>query len=189
MGFAIPGAIFALVMSDPKHVLLIGFMCAGKSTVGRELAKLVGLPYVDLDRLIEQRVGPLTPFFQREGEEAFRRAEATVLDELLSNPPAVIATGGGTPCTGNNLQRMKETGTVVWLDVPMDTLMPRIERAGGDRPLLFGLKGEALKERVEQLLEAREPCYAQADMIVQAGVAPNVVAERIANVLGTPQAR
>ncbi len=161
------------------RIFLIGFMCSGKTTVGRVLAPLLGRPFLDLDREVEKRVGPLLPFIQREGEEAFRRIEAEVLGELLDCPPAVIATGGGTPCEGDNMARLKAAGTVVWLDVPMERLMPRIERAGGDRPLLFGLKGDALRARVEELLDARTPIYAEADIIVQAGATPAEVAERI----------
>ena len=161
------------------RLFLIGFMCSGKTTVGRVLAPLLGLPFVDLDRIAEQRVGPLLPFVQREGEEAFRRIEAEVLDELLAGPPAVIATGGGTPTQDDHMQRMKEAGTVVWLDVPLRQLMTRIERAGGDRPLLFGLKGDALEARVQELLDSRTPVYAEADVIVQAGATPVEVAERI----------
>lgn len=161
------------------HVQLIGFMCSGKSRIGRELAPLLGLPFHDLDRVIEQRVGPIKPFFEREGEEAFRRIEAEVLQDLLASPPAVLSMGGGTPCEGDNLLRMKAAGTVVWLDVPMDVLMPRIERAGADRPLLAGSKGEALRERVETLLRPRMPIYQQADLHLNASGTPLEVAERI----------
>jgi len=161
------------------RIFLIGFMCSGKTTVGRVLAPLLDLPFVDLDRVVEQRVGPLLPFVQREGEEAFRLIEAEVLGELLDGLQAVIATGGGTPTQDDHLERMKAAGTVVWLDVPIKQLMPRIERAGGDRPLLFGLKGDALRRRVEELLDERTPIYAQADVIVQAGTTPAEVAERI----------
>lgn len=165
------------------HVQLIGFMCSGKSRIGRELAPLLGLPFHDIDRVIEQRVGPIKPFFEREGEAAFRTVEAQVLMELLTLPPAVIAMGGGTPCEGDNLYRMKAAGTVAWLDVPLDVLMPRIARAGGDRPLLAGLKGEALRERVEALLQPRLPFYVQADVRVDATGAPVEVAQRIAAAL------
>jgi len=161
------------------HVQLIGFMCSGKSRIGRELAPLLGLPFHDLDRLIEQRVGPIKPFFEREGEDAFRRIEAEVLLDLLASPPAVLSMGGGTPCEGDNLVRMKAAGTVVWLDVPMDVLMPRIERAGGDRPLLAGLKGEALHTRVDELLQPRIPFYRQADLLINATGTPPEVAHRI----------
>lgn len=169
--------------SNARPILLIGFMCSGKSTVGKVLAPMLGLPFVDLDRVIEQRVGPVTPFFQREGEEAFRAVEHDVLVELLKGPPCVLSSGGGTPCEGENLALMKAAGTVVWLDVPLADLMPRIERAGRDRPLLFGLSGDELRNRVEELLAAREAVYAEAHMIVQAGASPTVVAERIVRAL------
>ena len=171
------------------HIFLIGFMCSGKSRIGRELAPLSGLPFHDLDRVVEQRVGPIMPFFQREGEAAFRAIEAEVLEELLSGPDAVIATGGGTPCEGDNLSLMQATGTVVWLDVPLPELVRRIERSGGDRPLLFGLKGEALRDRVEELLAPRLPVYRKADITVQANVAPAMSAERIRTALGERQPR
>lgn len=171
------------------RLFLIGFMCAGKSRVGRELAPLLGLPFVDIDRVVEERAGPLVPFFQQHGEEAFRQKESEVLNELLNGPSAVIATGGGTPCTGDNLERMKAGGTVVWLDVSLDVLMARIERAGGDRPLLLGLKDEALRQRVEELLAEREPTYVQADFIIPADAAPAEVAERIRITVRPLQAR
>ncbi len=166
------------------RLFLIGFMCSGKSTVGKVLAQRMQLPFVDVDRMVEARVGPLLPYVQRHGEAAFREEETQVLDTLLVGPAAVIATGGGTPCQGQNMERMLAAGTVVWLDLPMGMLLPRIERSGGDRPLLFGLKGEALRHRVQQLLDERTDIYARAHIIVQAGVPPTEVAERIVSVLG-----
>jgi len=171
------------------HIFLIGFMCSGKSRIGRELAPLLGLPFHDLDRVIEQRVGPITPYFQRAGEGAFRNVEAEVLEELSTGPDAVIATGGGTPCEGDNLRLMQRAGTVVWLHVPLVDLMPRIQRSGGDRPLLFGFKGDALRERVEELLGPRSPIYRKADVTVLANVAPAMVAERIRAALQERQSR
>lgn len=165
------------------HVQLIGFMCAGKSRVGRELAPLLALPFLDLDRVIEQRVGAIKPYFEQQGESAFRALETEVLCEILSGPPAVIAMGGGTPCVDGNLERMKAAGTVVWLHVPVEVLMPRIERAGGDRPLLAGLKGAALRERVETLLAPREPVYSRADIHIDAVGEPGPIAMRIAEAL------
>jgi len=161
------------------RILLIGFMCSGKSRIGRELAALLGLSFHDLDRVIEQRVGAIKPFFDQRGEEAFREVEAEVLAELLSGDDAVIATGGGTPSVPDNLERMLQAGTVVWLDVPMDVLMPRIIRSGGDRPLLFGLKGEALRVQVETLLEPRLPIYERAHIRIEATGTPRSIAERI----------
>jgi shikimate kinase len=166
------------------RVFLIGFMCSGKSTVGRQLAPLLGLPFIDLDREVEARVGPLLPFIQRHGEAAFRAREAAVLQELAVGAAAVIATGGGTPCAPGHMELMRRAGSVVWIDVPMPALMPRIVRAGGDRPLLFGLKGAALEQRVAQLLSARTPRYALAHHRIDGDGAPAEVASRIAAALG-----
>lgn len=162
-----------------NRLLLIGFMCSGKSTVGRLVAQRLGMPFIDLDRVIEARVGPLLPFVQREGEEAFRRIESEVLRDLLSGEAAVIATGGGTPTAAGNLELMLEAGTIIWLDVQLDALMPRIERAGGDRPLLFGLKGDPLRARVLDLLGSRRSVYSQAHVHIDGAGTPDEVAERI----------
>lgn len=177
------------MLTGKVHIILIGFMCSGKSTVGRALAPLLDMPFADLDRVAEKRVGPLVPFFRDHGEDAFRVLEAEVLRELLEGPPCVIATGGGTPCEGDNLKRMQDGGRVVWLDVPMEALMPRIIRSGGDRPLLLGSKGDALRSRVEELLRPRLPIYAEADVIVQATAPPATVAERIVQALNLDQVR
>lgn len=173
---------FAIFAPVPK-VFLIGFMCSGKSTVGRALAPLLGVPFVDLDRVVEQRVGPLLPYIQQHGEAAFREQEAAVLQELLQGSDAVVGTGGGTPCQHDHLERMKQAGTVVWLDVSWEPLIARIERAGGDRPLLFGLKGEALHQRVRDLLAERLAYYNAAHVRIPADDAVAMVAARIAEQL------
>lgn len=160
-------------------VFLVGFMCSGKSRIGRELAERLGWRHIDIDRVIEQRIGPITPWFQKNGEAAFREVERTVLGELLGEERAVISTGGGTPTEGDNMERMLAAGTVVFLDVPFDELLPRVEQKGGDRPMLFGLKGVELRTRVEELLSARLPFYQLAHMRVRASGEPHVIAERI----------
>lgn len=161
------------------RVFLVGFMCSGKSRIGRELAQRMGWRHIDIDRMIEQRIGPITPWFQKNGEEAFREVEKKVLADLLTTERTVISTGGGTPMEGDNMKRMLAAGTVVYLDVPFDELMPRVEQKGGDRPLLFGLKGEPLRARVLELLSARLPIYQLAQMRVRASGEPHVIAERI----------
>jgi shikimate kinase len=161
------------------RVFLVGFMCSGKSRIGRELAQRMGLRHIDIDRVIEQRIGPITPWFQKNGEEAFREMERKVLAELLTAEQTVISTGGGTPVEGDNMKRMLAAGTVVYLDVPFEELLQRVEQKGGDRPLLFGLKDEVLRSRVEELLSARLPFYMRAQMRVRASGEPHVIAERI----------
>lgn len=165
-------------------VFLTGFMCSGKTRVGRELAALLGWPHADTDRLVEARVGPLVPYFRDHGEAAFREREREALHAMLSAGDTVVSVGGGTPQAFDNLAAMRAAGAVVFLDVPLEALMPRIERAGLDRPLLLGLKGEALRERVELLLAERMPVYAQADVRVHADAEPAEVARRIAAMLG-----
>jgi shikimate kinase len=94
------------VPSPPMSVpiFLIGFMCSGKSRVGRELAQQLGVRHVDIDRVVEQRVGPLVPYFQQHGEAAFREREREVLLELLGERDLVVSTGGGTPMEGDNVE-------------------------------------------------------------------------------------
>lgn len=162
-----------------RTIFLIGMMCSGKSTVGRSLAALLGMPFIDLDRVAEAQVGPLLPYIQREGEGAFRALESEVLARVAAGAPAVVATGGGTPTVPENLRIMLQAGTVVWIDVTMEALMPRIIRAGGDRPLLFGLQGEALRERVQGLLRDRSPAYASAHVRVLGDAPPAEVAQAI----------
>lgn len=178
-------------MADPRAdahfcampVFLIGFMCSGKTRIGRELAGRMGWHHVDVDRAIEQRIGPITPWFQRHGEEPFRKLENEVLRGMLGADRTVVSTGGGTPMHGNNMDRMLKAGTVVFLDVPIEELMERIARTGGDRPLLFGLQGDALRVRVEDLLRGRLPVYLRAGMRVRASGDPLTIAARIQQAL------
>ncbi len=154
-------------------------MCSGKSRIGRELAAMMGLRHIDIDRVIEQRIGPILPWVQKNGEEAFRVIERKVLLELMDAESAVISTGGGTPCEWDNMERMLALGTVVYLDVPFDALVQRCEQKGGDRPLLFGLKGEALRLRIGELLASRLPFYTRAQMRIRANDEVHVIAARI----------
>ncbi len=165
------------------RIFLIGFMCSGKTVVGRSVAKALGVPHVDLDRTIEGRVGPLQSWFLANGEEAFRRLEQEVLLESLELPKAVISTGGGTPCWGDNLDRMLTAGKVIYLRVPEHILVPRIERKGLDRPLLMGLKGTALQSRVRELMDERRSWYERAPFHVTSVDEPAAVAEDILRML------
>lgn len=164
-------------------IFLIGMMCSGKSTVGRLLAPLLELPFVDLDRVVEARVGPLLPFIRREGEEAFRTLEVEALHAAIAGPDAVISTGGGTPCFSDNLPRMQGRGRVALLSPPFESLMSRIERSGGDRPLLNGLKGPALRARVMELLADRRACYEGADLVIDSAASAADIAGELAAIL------
>lgn len=143
-----------------NHIILIGFMGAGKTTVGQALAEKLHRSFIDTDQLIEETAGMSIPaIFAEQGEDAFRCAETAVLEKLLAmGEPAVISTGGGLPLRKENREILKELGTVVYLKVSKETVLDRLK---GDttRPLLYG---EDADQRVEDLLLERGPLYVQA---------------------------
>lgn len=171
-------------MTPPPRIYLTGFMACGKSTVGPLLADALGYRFVDLDWLIEARAGrPIPTIFAEGGEAAFRVAEAEALDETTRSDRMVVATGGGALVTPAALRTARMAGPVVWLRASVETTLDRLGDATG-RPLLAGpdghpLWGRALRQRVEELMVAREPYYAQADVNVDADAKADVVVQRI----------
>jgi chorismate synthase len=149
-------------------VFLIGPMGAGKTTVGGHLARLLGLPFVDLDARLETQTGTtVAQLFLKEGEERFRAREAQALAELAEGVPAVVALGGGTPCTEDAWQRMRRSGAVVALWAESAELLRRLASTEGGiaaRPLLHG--GEPAT-RLGELLRARQRWYARADVTLR----------------------
>lgn len=146
-----------------SHIYLIGFMGSGKSTVGAALAERLGMPFVDLDRAIEERVGtPVRAIFAEHGEEEFRRLEQLTLRALAATPPSVVACGGGIVLADDNRRMLKDSGTVVYLVVTPAEALARIGDTS-DRPLLAG-DAPAMLPRI---LDARLSLYhAAADLIV-----------------------
>jgi shikimate kinase / 3-dehydroquinate synthase len=145
-----------------RSVILIGFMATGKSTVGELLSAELGLPFVDLDAQVEARAGaPISAIFAERGEAGFRELEAEALVEVLAGVPAVVATGGGAPCFGDNLARMRAAGLVVALTAPLDDIFARVPDPAS-RPLLARPRAE-----VEALYRARTPIYRQAHVAVE----------------------
>ena len=143
-----------------NNIVLIGFMGCGKSTISRELQRLLGYPLTDMDAIIEQRAGkPITRTFEEDGEAAFRDMESALLAELAAadHPPQIIATGGGVVIRPENRQRLQHLGYVVWLCAPPQVILSRT-RHSQDRPLLHG---ENQATRITELLAQREPWYRQ----------------------------
>ncbi len=142
------------------NVILIGFMGAGKTSVGTFLSRKNGLPLLDTDQLIEEEAGmTISRIFAEQGEAAFRIAESTVLERLLEKTDhSIISVGGGLPLLASNREILKQLGRVVFLRVCKDTVLTRL---AGDttRPLLMG---DHVEERVEQLLSYRNPLYEQS---------------------------
>jgi shikimate kinase len=145
-------------------VVLVGFMGSGKSSVGRELGRMFGAPFVDVDDRIESAAGcPIRDLFDREGEPAFREREKAALRDALSVKGCVIATGGGAFADEGNRVLLRSYATVVYLEAAAETL---IERLAGDhgRPLL---RGGDREEVVRELLSRRVPGYRTADVTVR----------------------
>lgn len=155
---------------DDTPVFLVGMMGAGKTTVGRRLARRLGWSFVDSDRELEARLGvPVATVFELEGEEGFRRREAALIDELSRRPGRVLATGGGAVVTPANRAVLHERGRVVYLRASVGDLWHRLRRDTA-RPLLRTADPRA---RIEALVAARDPLYREvAHLVVDTGRQP-----------------
>ena len=146
----------------PRNVILVGFMGAGKSTVGRLLARRLGRCFVETDAMITAREGRSIPeIFTERGEPYFRRLEAEVLEALADKHGHVIATGGGFPCGPGVMDRLLELGTVVWLAADFDAAYARANRTGGP-PDAGGPLGRGCRRALPDpagVLPARPPVH------------------------------
>jgi shikimate kinase len=177
-----------MYMQPPPHLVLIGPMGAGKSALGRRLATLRDLPFVDLDREIEIRAGADIPtIFAHEGEAGFRRREREALAAALAGPPCVLATGGGAVLDPDNRALMRRHGVVVHLRIAVETQLARL---AGDRsrPLIAGDDREAVLRR---LAAERGPLYeAAADLNFEStDETPAESAARLADMLDAHRRR
>lgn len=119
-----------------KNIFLVGMPSSGKSTIGRDLAKLLSYQYVDLDALIESSEGKsIATIFAENGEDYFRAREKELLQAILPDQRQVIATGGGAPCFFDNMSFIKQNGISIFLDVSVDEIVKRLQNHGvEDRP-------------------------------------------------------
>ncbi|MDW9687144.1 shikimate kinase [Sinorhizobium meliloti] len=146
-----------------RNLVFIGLMGAGKSAIGRLTAQALGVPFVDSDHEIE-RVSRMTvsDLFATYGEEEFRALEARVLKRLLRSGPRVVSTGGGAYINERSRRHIKKGGLTIWLNAELDVLWERVNKRD-TRPLL---KTENPKQTLENLMRARYPIYAEADLTV-----------------------
>lgn len=151
-------------MNKPQNLFLVGPMGAGKSAVGRQLARLMHMEFVDSDDEIENRTGVDISFiFEKEGEEGFRNREANVIDELSARQGIVLATGGGAVLDPQNRSHLGGRGFVIYLHTTVRQQLARTRR-GRNRPLLDG-KDKA--KVLEDLMAIRDPLYREiADLVV-----------------------
>src|SRR3954447_17221422 len=149
-----------------RPVVLVGLMGVGKSTVGRRLAKRLGLPFVDSDSAIEDAAGySPAEIFERYGEQDFRDGERRLVARLIEGEIRVIATGGGAYVDPRTRQLLNERAITVWLDAPVDILAERTARRD-TRPLL---KNGDPKGTLEKLSDERRPSYQEAHIHVKSG--------------------
>lgn len=156
------------------RIYLTGFMGCGKSTIGPIVANVLGYDFVDLDALIVARAGkPIPAIFANEGEPAFRAFEAAALRATGTRDQVVVALGGGALTVEHNLRWALAHGTVVYLRVSVNSLLPRLLKGRTVRPLILDETGEVLDEAdlrdtIETMIQRRAPFYERASVIVDA---------------------
>ena len=165
-------------MLNGTNIFLIGMMGAGKSTVGRLLARKLNYNLIDTDPLIEQCAGKsMSEIFANDGEDTFRDLEQQVLSQVSSYTRLVVATGGGIVMRSLNWSHLHD-GIVVWIDVPIEILYDRLKTESAHRPLL---QTEDPMQRLSDLYEQRRDRYAQADIsiMVNADETPPDISDRL----------
>jgi shikimate kinase len=166
-----PSATAILSLLGSRSIVLVGMMGVGKSSIGRRLAARLGVPFVDADAEIEKAAGmSIADIFARHGEADFRSGEARVIARLLDGGPQVLATGGGAVMNADTRAAIKAKGVSIWLSAELDVLMRRINKRKNDRPMLQTADPAAT---LRELLVAREPAYAKADLTVQSREVPH----------------
>ena len=145
------------------RIILIGYMGAGKTTVGKALAAELGVTFYDLDWYITMRYHRTVPeIFAERGEEGFRDLERRMLHEVAEFENVVVSCGGGTPCFFDNMSYMNSLADTVYLKATPDVLAMHLRMGKGKRPLLEGKSPEQLEDYIREMLETREPFYTQA---------------------------
>lgn len=156
------------------RIFLVGFMGAGKTTIGRLLAERLGYAFLDLDEWIQQQVGlSIREIFERMGEAAFREMERRALHGLEAWDEVVVALGGGAFVSEENRRQVRRLGISIWLDCPLEVILERLVGTT-DRPLYRSA------EQMRELWRARRPAYEQADLRVETGrLTPEAIVEEI----------
>ncbi len=147
----------------PLRIILVGYMGAGKTTVGKALSKELGIPFYDLDWYIESRMRrTVKQIFDERGEDGFRKMEQAMLHEVAEFEHVIISCGGGTPCFFDNMDYMNRQAETVYLKAEPDVLFRHLQMGRSVRPLLLGKTPDEVRSFIREQLEWREPFYARA---------------------------
>ncbi len=154
-------SLYKLARQMAERIFLIGFMGIGKSTLGRGLARALEMPFIDVDEVIEEQAGmPIRDIFDLCGEAYFRRLEHDALHEIIQDfPTVVVASGGGLPCQGDNMEVMNAQGLTVYLQADAKALTKRLYASRATRPMIAAIASDNLQAHIENLLSARRSYY------------------------------
>jgi shikimate kinase len=156
------------------RIILIGYMGAGKTTVGKELAKALGVPFYDLDWYIETRMRKtVKQIFDERGEEGFRKLEYNMLHEVAEFENVIVSCGGGTPCFFDNIDYLNQQGDTVYLKAQPDVLYKHLQMGKGVRPLLLNKTPDEVQSFITKQLALREPFYAKAKHTIDVNLMDN----------------
>ena len=148
-----------------RHVALTGFMAAGKSTIGKKLARKLGVRFYDVDDLIVAEHGPIADIFYVQGERQFRAYEHEAIAQVLDGEPGIVALGGGAVTYDESLKLLKKRTYRIFLKVPPDKILGRLRRSKRIRPLVGPTPSLA---KIRELYTQRMPRYSHADYVVEA---------------------
>ena len=172
------------------RIILIGYMGAGKTTIGKALSKELGVVFYDLDWYIESRMRKtVSEIFAERGEEGFRKIEYNMLHEVAEFEDVIISCGGGTPCFFDNMDYLNQQGQVVYLKAEPEVLYKHLLMAKVERPLLKGKSEEELLKFIKEQIEKREPFYTKARYTLDVSLMDNydkikISVEKIKELLG-----
>lgn len=151
-----------------QRIYLIGMPGCGKSSLGKKLARYYQLPFIDLDKMIEERIGMgISVMFNHLGEEAFRLAEREAMRASFEFPVSIIACGGGTPCYFTNMEELKQQGICMYVNAPVGVLSDRLKQSKSSRPLLKGVQEAEMTDFLKEILAKRQPFYEQAQLRIE----------------------
>jgi shikimate kinase len=170
--------------SEKNNIVLVGFMGAGKTTIGKLLAKSLDFSFIDTDEEIEKDEGiSIAQIFEKKGEECFRELERDFINNFRLSK-CIIATGGGMPCHKDNMAKLKVLGTVLFINTPYDSIIERLKLNQDSRPLLKSSLGNE-KDELLSLFLKRQQIYMSSDLEVLGDSNPSFIVEEILKIVNS----